>query len=597
MAKLPKSFDPNKVERFTDLKHLLNAVAVKHKGLPYITYKDENAEGGKRSITFDGMLDLVNQLGTSFYKMGLMEKRVAILGETRYEWLTCFFATANGGGAAVPIDKELKDEQKIAFMEIAKCDAVAYSASYAEAIEGYARSGKAVPKIFICMDYSREEAAKLADIGVVSFKALVEDGKKAIEEGCREYIDYKVDRQRMCSCLFTSGTTGTSKAVMLSHANLAFDAYSGACCAVFTPADRIVSVLPLHHTYECTASFIATMPLGIEVCINDSLRMFLKNMNFFQPTLMVLVPMFVDAIVKKIWDGIEEKGKTKLVKSIIKISNLLRKIGIDKRRTLFKDIHAAFGGNLRYIVSGGAPLNPDHVRTLDDFGITVTQGYGTTECSPIIALMAPEMAYEKHKSCGYPLIEADVAILRNDGTIAPLSDKEDSEHGEVIVKGEIVMLGYMDNPEANAAAFTPEGYYRTGDIGYIDKDGFIYLVGRIKNIIINTSGKNIYPEEIEEHLSSIRSIKEVAVIGRYKDGGQYGASEVVLTALIYPDFDLFKDANGAIRPMDEIKAAIHEEVIAVNRTLPAYKQINEIELRDTEFEKTTSKKIIRRLLK
>jgi long-chain acyl-CoA synthetase len=289
---------------------------------------------------------------------------------------------------------------------------------------------------------------------------------------------------------------------------------------------------------------------------------------------MVLVPLFVDTMAKKIWDEIEKKGKTKTVKTAIKLSNALRKIGIDIRGKLFKDVIAAFGGRVSGIICGGAPLNPEHIKTFDNFGVSIWQGYGITECSPLVAVNPSNMYMKKIASVGYPISANTVKI----------DEVGEDGYGEILVKGDNVMLGYLDDEEATKEVMTEDGYFRTGDIGYLDGDGYIYITGRKKNVIILSNGKNIYPEEIEEYLYKIDSVKECVVIGRAESDN----SEMRLTAVIHPDFDKFPNKS-----IEEIDGEIKKSVTQMNKQLPAFKHINSVELRDTEFEKTTSKKIIR----
>jgi len=343
--------------------------------------------------------------------------------------------------------------------------------------------------------------------------------------------------------------------------------------------DKIVAVLPAHHTYETTCTFFAAGMLGVQLCQNESLKTVSRNFQFYQPEKMVLVPLFVDTLIKKIWDEIEKKGKTKTVKTAIKLSNALRKIGIDLRRKLFKDILNAFGGKVNAIICGGAPLKPENIKTMDAFGIKIWQGYGITECSPLISVIPEDMHMKKAGSVGHPVFQNEVKI----------TDKDENGNGEILVRGANVMIGYLDNEEATKEVFTDDGFFKTGDVGYIDKDGYIYITGRKKNIIILSNGKNIYPEEIEEYLAKIEGIKECAVIGRKKENGDDN-----IAALIFPDMELeiFKGKD-----IKEAEAKLKEEVEKLNKELPVFKQITEVEVRDVEFEKTTTKKIIRYKLK
>jgi long-chain acyl-CoA synthetase len=281
-------------------------------------------------------------------------------------------------------------------------------------------------------------------------------------------------------------------------------------------------------------------------------------------------------MVKKIWDEIDKKGKRKTVEIAIFLSNALRRLGIDIRRRLFSDVIAAFGGRLELIISGGAPLNPAHIATMDNFGIKICQGYGTTDCAPLVSVVPSDMHTKKIGSVGYPIFSNEVTI----------DDSDENGYGEILVKGDNVMLGYLDNEEATREVFTNDGFYKTGDVGYIDKDGYIYITGRKKNVIILSNGKNVYPEEIEEYLSNIVEIKECAVISRSL-GGAFD-----ITALIVPDFECFEG-----KTFEEVEKYITEKAEKINKQLPPYKQMTKIEVRREEFEKTASKKIKRHLLK
>jgi long-chain acyl-CoA synthetase len=302
----------------------------------------------------------------------------------------------------------------------------------------------------------------------------------------------------------------------------------------------------------------------------------MRNFQFYKPTKLVLVPLFMDNMVKKIWDEIDKKGKRKTVEKAIKLSNALRKAGIDIRRKLFKDVINAFGGRLEMIICGGAPLNPEHVITMDNFGVTVCQGYGTTECAPLISVVPSDMHMKKVGSVGHFIFSNEV---KTEG-------RDENGYGEILAKGDNVMLGYLDNEEATREVFTEDGFYRTGDIGYIDAEGYIYITGRKKNLIILSNGKNIYPEEIEEYLQRIKELKECAVISRRKDGVE------TITALLVPDFEQFGDKD-----FGEIEKYIKEKAEEINKQLPIFKQMTEIEVRKEEFEKTASRKIKRHLLK
>ena len=580
-GKLPKKFNPDRVERVEDLRELWAFNKKSYGPQIYFSYKKNK---DVVDITYNEMHDIIQKTGTAFYKIGVMGQNIAILSETRYEWHAAYLATVNGNGIVIPLDRELAEEQILNFLERGSVTCAVYSGSYAKLIEDYAKSADRPAKkanVFINLDLEpeKEELPEYKDFNIYSYENLLKIGEEALNNNCSAFTEAEIDREKPCAYLFTSGTTGTSKAVMLSHKNIATNAYNAACCCYFGFNDTMVAVLPAHHSYETTCTFFASSLLGSHICQNESIKMVMRNFQFYKPDKLALVPLFVDNMVKKVWDEIEKKGKTKTVKTAIKLSNSLRKVGIDLRKTLFKDILAAFGGNLNAIISGGAPLNPEHIKTMDAFGINVWQGYGITECSPLVAVMPGDMHLKKLNSVGYPVFQNEVKI----------GEKDENGNGEILVKGENVMLGYLDNEEATKEVFTDDGFFKTGDIGYIDEDGYVYITGRKKNIIILSNGKNIYPEEIEEYLYKIEGIKECAVIGRRKEAGEDN-----IAALVFPDFELEKFAGKEFK---EVEAYIKEEIDKVNKLLPVFKQITEVEVREVEFEKTSSKKIMRYKLK
>ena len=426
-------------------------------------------------------------------------------------------------------------------------------------------------KYYVCIDFEGEAPA---DERFMTFDQLLEIGKAAYDAGDRTAETTVADREKVCAIIFTSGTTGTSKGVMLSQKNLTTCAYDCAAIIAATDKDFLVSVLPIHHTYEFTISQLAAPNVGIPMFINDSIKNTLRNFAKYQPTGLILVPLYVETMHKKIWAEIEKKGKTKLVKKMMPIA---RKLPWAIRRKIFKDVIDALGGRLNYIVCGGAPLRPDLIADFDAFGIKICEGYGITECSPLIS--ANPFNWRKYHSAGLRVLHMEVRI-----------DKEDpaDETGEIVTRGDAVMLGYFKNPEATADAFTEEGWFKTGDIGYMDEDDFIFITGRKKNVIIASNGKNVFPEEIEEYLGAFELIKECVIVGRKGEN----ENDVIITALIHPDYDKFEGKTP-----EEIKTAIDEIVDVVNKKLPSFKHVQNVEIRETEFEKNTSRKIMRYKIK
>lgn len=493
-------------------------------------------------------------------------KKIAIMGETSPYWIAAFHAIISSGNVVVPMDKELAPAEIAKFLDVAEVSAVVYSPAFSKTFEEIAKSKENLTLIPTGLDAVEKD-------NVYPYSSLVRDGKITDNK-----FSPDTDVERCCILLFTSGTTGTSKCVMLSQKNLFSTANSAGEAVDFCKDDVLVSVLPLHHTYELTCTFIAGPNFGLKIAINDSLRHVLSNFKKFQPTALILVPLFVTTMYKKIMTEAKKSGKDKILPTASKVANSLRLIGIDLSNTLFKDVREAFGGRLEKIICGGAALNPEMISTFEAFGISIYEGYGITECSPLVAVTP----YTKRKpgsvgpsvSCCETRIEG--TVLNDDGFLS----------GEIQVKGDNVMLGYMNNPEANAEAFTDDGWFRTGDIGYMDNDGYIHITGRQKSVIVLDNGKNVFPEEIEEYLEGIDLIAESVVVGREESDG------TKLVAVIFPNYD--KDPNMS---ENDLRSAIQKEIATLNKKLPSFKQLHKLEFRKTEFEKTTSKKIKRHLIK
>ncbi len=521
-------------------------------------------------FTFNDMLNHVNYLSSAMNVLGVAGKFAGVTGDTHPDYVATYIATTSCGGVIVPLDKEISAEQFTNFVNLCELQLLVYTSSMHKKILPLYDQMPTV-KYIVCMDF---EGEKPEDPRFMTLAEMLEIGKKAYDEGDRTAENHVVDKDAVCTILFTSGTTGTSKGVMLSQRNLTTSAYD--CCAIIdaTTDDSLVSVLPIHHAYEFTISHLAAPNIGISIFINDSIKKTLQNFANFKPTGLILVPLYVETMQKKIWAEIEKKGKTKFVKKMIPIAlKLPRSI----RRKIFKSIIDAFGGRLNFIVCGGAPLRTELIKEFDAFGIKICEGYGITECSPLIS--CNPFNKRKPHSAGLVVNHMKARI-----------DKEspEDETGEITVCGDAVMRGYYKNEEATAAVMTEDGWFKTGDIGYMDAEDYIYITGRKKNVIIASNGKNVFPEELEEHLGVSELISEVVVVGR--KGEEPG--EVVITALVFPDYDKFEG-----KPKEEIQAAIEAEVDTVNKKLPTFKHIKRVEIRETEFEKNTSRKIMRYKIK
>lgn len=567
---------PNRKKLVRDLPHVSNVndlLSCIYSHGDKVVYKYFE-QSDLKEITYREFYKMVHQVAGAFSKKGLVGKRVAVIGDTSPQWIATYIGALASGTIIIPMDKELALPEIEKFLSMVEADAVVYSKSFNEKFVTTIESHPTL-KLFIPINADGIEPSEK----LLPFVDLLSVGQQALDSG---YTVEKVeDSEKMCEMLFTSGTTGTSKCVMLCQKNIFAAVNSAVETVCFSKDDVLVSVLPVHHTYELMC-LLAELAFGMTTCINDSLRHVMKNFQRFKPTGLVLVPMFLNTMYKRIWSEAERTGKAKTLRKALKISRGLRKVGIDLRRKLFKSVLNAFGGNLDHIICGGAKLNPDLIVAFEDFGISVFEGFGITECSPLVSVTP---YYARKLGAIGPNVPCCQVRIDPNGEETP----EGYPMGEVQVKGDNVMLGYYNNPEANADVFTDDGWFRTGDVGYLDKDGYIYITGRIKFVIVLENGKNVFPEEIEEYLDTIETISECCVIGRKSED----SDEIVLTAVVYPDYNKFPKDTAEEAIKEEIKKAIN----ATNKRLPTYKQIKSVEIRNTEFEKTTTKKIKRQLVK
>ncbi len=527
----------------------------------------------EKRITYKENYERVLHFGTALADMGLLGKNIAIVGDTHPSYMTAFLTIIAGNGTTVPLDKDVAEDVLIDFMNISEVEAVIYTEKFNNKLIHCADRLPNVKYFFPICDWSEDCAAE----NVIPFNEMLARGKAIYDGGNTAFADTVPDMDHVAAILFTSGTTGTSKGVMLTHKN--FVATCNAACHVmdhFNCDSTFVDCLPMNHSYEITAGQLSIQNLGAQMMINDSVRNALRNFGKYKPNSLMLVPLYVETMYKKIWAEIEKKGMTKTVRNLMKFSDGLLKVGIDLRPKLFGQILNALGGNLRFIVVGGAAMSPKIIKDFRSFGIYITEGYGITECSPLVAVNP--LGREKIHSVGPACECCEVKIDKT----------PEEETGEILVKGDNVMLGYYKNEEATKEVFTEDGWFRTGDIGYIDEDGYIFITGRKKNVIILSNGKNVFPEELEEHLAERSDvIGEAVVIGRPNNAG-----EVAITAVVYPNPEF-----AAGKTADEIFNAIKDAINEINKSLPVYKQMRELDIRDTEFEKTTTRKIKRFLVK
>lgn len=499
-------------------------------------------------ITFGDCSRIIESLGTYLLSLGLNSDHIAIIGENSTEWVLSFLAVTNSGNAAVPIDRGLPNEDLAELVLHCDCRAIIYSEKCKEAI-GFLRDlGK---------PYSDIMYIPLSD-----FDTYVADGTRLLDEGNTQFKDAgeSIDRDTLASIVYTSGTTGRMKGVMLSHGNLASDTV-GACRNA--EADNAQLLLPLHHTFAWSSQMLAAFIYIKDLHINGNLKHILKDFQHNSPQNVAAVPMMVDMLYKSIWDTARRSGSEKRLKRGIRLSRFLLKLGIDRRRSLFREVHENFGGRLSLIICGGAALDPETEIGLDDLGIQVLNGYGITECSPIVSVNRNH--HYKFGSVGLPLPCNRIKI----------DDPDENGIGEIMVAGSNVMLGYYKDPEATEEAFSGE-WFRTGDYGRIDEDGFLYITGRKKNLIILSNGENVMPEELEMKLERLEYVLDVVC---YEENGS-------ITAEFYLDEEHFTDA----------RSRLEEDIDIFNRSMPMQKNISGVKIRDIPFEKTTTMKIKRYLL-
>lgn len=553
-----------KFTEFTDLKDMLKKSGEKFGDRPAYIFKTE--EPGKfKEITHKQFRNEIDCLGTKLIELGLKDKRIAVISENRYEWAVDYLAIAAGTGVVVPLDKSLPDNEIESLIIRSEVEAIFYSEKYDEIMNKIKEEGKTNLRYFISMDLEKEEN------GIKSQKELTEEGRDLLEKGNREFLDAKIDSEKMGIMLFTSGTTAMSKAVMLSHKNICSNLMDITSVIKVTENDRFLSFLPLHHTFECTVGFLYPVSTGGSIAFCDGIRHIAENIKEYKITAMISVPILFEAMYKKVMKGIEKKGKLETVKKGIKISNFLLKFGIDIRKKLFKEIHANFGGELRLFVSGGAALAPEAEKGFNELGINMYQGYGLTESSPVIA--AEDDKYRRLGSIGkaFPSIDVKIVNPNEDGI------------GELVAKGPSIMLGYYNNEEATKETLEGE-WLHTGDLAKIDKDGYIFISGRQKFVIVLKNGKNVFPEELEALVGRIEGVKESFVYGKPEEDGDYK-----ICAKIVYDKEIVKEVYG-VEDEKDVKAALLKEVKRVNKEMPAYKYIREIIVTEKELIKTTTQK-------
>ena len=528
-----------------------------------------------RNITYKEFGEDVIALGTALVeKLGLEGERIAVIGENSYEWAVSYFSVACGAGIVVPIDKELPSNEIENLVRRSEAKAIFYSPRKREVIEEVKKTDTNL-KYFIELYPTEDKTPVNIDEENHTIDELIECGKGM---DSKRYLDIKIDPEEFRILLFTSGTTQEAKGVMLTNRNIMSNLHAAIKIVHLYDGDRFFSVLPLHHSYESSIGMMIPIYNGLSIAYAGGLKSIANDLKETKPTIMLVVPALIENLVKKINREIDKKGKTKLVDYVIKATNMLGSLGWKMKKELLKDVHAALGGRVRLVVSAAAPIDPAIGKRIEDFGILFVQGYGLTETSPLAALV--------------PFDNRKIASVGIAASCCEIKINEPNEEGigEVFIKGENVTQGYYKNKEETEKAIT-DGWFHSGDLGYFDKDGFLYLTGRSKNLIITGNGKNEYPEEIETLINKIGYVNESMV---YAKPDPKDKNEQIIAVKVTLDDAYLKEKFGDNIPSDdELHELIWQEIKEINHTLVPYKWVKELEIKKEDFVKTTTMKIKR----
>lgn len=557
-----KNYKLNEVVPVKNIKDMLNAALEKAGEKTAFIYRDEKDKEKIIKITYREFIQDTLELGTAIANIGMADKHIAIIGDNSYKWLTVYLTMLKSKGVFVPIDKELTCDEAINVLIHSDSEVLFYSKKYEEWIPKIKEKNPSI-KFFIGLNRTKHEE------NLLSYDEFKKMGKDLLKQGNEVYTSMQDDENKLKMLVYTSGTTGKPKGVMLTEHNLISVVYYG--LQVADIGEKCLSVLPYHHTYEAVAGILVALHKHSCICINDNLKNVLKNIQLYKPDYIYLVPAFTEVFYKRIWKNAKETGKDKTLKKAIPISNALRKFGIDLRPKLFKSIHEAFGGNLKEIVCGGAPIRPEIGKFFNDIGIMLLNGYGITECSPLVSVN--RFKFNDSSTVGVVLPCCEIKI----------ENKNEDGDGEIWVKGDIVMKGYYKDVERTSKVLK-DGWFNTEDFGKLNNKGQLVINGRKKNIIVLNNGKNVYPEEIENYILAIPYVQEAIVKARKNNLGQ----ETALIAEVFLNKEEIENLGDI-----KIEKKLKEDISEACKELPLYKKISDIEIRDNEFEKTTTNKIKR----
>ena len=534
-----------------------------------------NPKGDWTTITYNQFKNEVIGLGTALTrKLNLKDTRIVIIGENTHHWYVSYMTMLCGAGIAVPVDKELPENEIENVIKRARASAVIFSTRKADVIKKVSENLPDV-KYFIQMNSDQEIEGRF-----VGLDYLIEEGKALVNGGDNSFMSIEINPDEFKVLIFTSGTTSNAKGVMLCNRNLAQNVNAATAYVKLTPDDRLMSILPLHHTYESSIGFLLPFGIGASISVCQGLKHIVSDLQETKPTALLTVPLLVESLYRKINANIKKSKKDGLVNSMIHVTNALKVVGVDIKRKVFNEIYENLGGRLRIIVSAAAPIDAKIGKWVEDIGILFLQGYGLTETAPIAAL-TPDFE-TKVGSAGKAVVGAKLRI----------DHPNENGEGEVLICSKTLMLGYYEDEEATKEAIFEENgerWFHSGDIGYMDNDGFLYITGRSKNVIVTQNGKNIYPEEIELMLLKHPEIKECMVYGKEVEGEK----ELIITAKVIPNYEVIEEKYGKDLNDEEVYKIIWDKVKEVNKELTSYKAIKKLEIKHGDFVKTTTMKIKR----
>ena len=558
-----------KADEIKNFKELIERSAEKYPDNVAYKFKRNLGKKNEKVIekTYKEIKEEVEALGTVLLDMGLENKKIALIGNNRYEWCASYLAITTSNMVVVPLDKMLPENEIKSLIERSKVDAVIYEDKYAKVFENI-KTEETTLKYYVNMDLKEDEKETL------SFQKLIEKGKELRKNGDKKYDDVKIDNEKMSILIFTSGTTNTAKGVMLSQKNITSNIMGMAKMSKMYPDDVLLSFLPLHHTFECTITFLYGFYSGATIAFCDGLKYIAKNLQEYKISVFVAVPLVLETIYKKIQKGIKDQGKEKLVSAMSKIANFLLKFGIDIRRIVFKSVLNQLGGKLRIAYFGAAAMDKTVIEGYNNFGIDTVQGYGLTETSPLVAAETDK----EHCPGSVGMAPFNIEIK--------LEDVDDKGVGEIVTKGPNVMLGYYENEEATKEVMQ-DGWFHTGDLGYFNKDGYLFITGRKKEVIVLKNGENVFPSDIEFIVNKLPYVQESILFPRENSKG-----ELALGIKIVYGEDEIKEHFGE-KTEDEYKDLVWEDIKEINKNLSQFKRIKELIITTEELEKTTTKKVKR----